>query len=97
MVHSPLIHVDAETREKNAGVSPDRVIWGGPIVTFRSDNSRDVDVKDFSVGEIRVQLHMRVINTLYNYLRGFLMPSSVRWLAIHNISISHLNVNYYKI
>ena len=36
------------------GDSPDQIItWGGPIVTYRWDNSPDVDIKDFSVREIQ--------------------------------------------
>ena len=36
------------------GGAPDQIItWGGPIVTYRWDNSPDVDVKDFSVREIQ--------------------------------------------
>jgi hypothetical protein len=35
------------------GGAPDQIIsWGGPIVTYRWDNSPDVDIKDFSVREI---------------------------------------------
>jgi len=36
------------------GGAPDQIIsWGGPIVTYRWDNSPDVDIKDFSVREIQ--------------------------------------------
>ncbi|MGB7955459.1 MAG: hypothetical protein WCF23_15890, partial [Candidatus Nitrosopolaris sp.] len=36
------------------GGAPDQIItWGGPIVTYRWDNSPDVDVKDLSVREIQ--------------------------------------------
>ena len=36
------------------GGSPDQIIsWGGPIITYRWDNSPDVDIKDFSVREIQ--------------------------------------------
>ncbi|MGA8081003.1 MAG: Ig-like domain-containing protein [Candidatus Nitrosopolaris sp.] len=36
------------------GGAPDQIIsWGGPIVTYRWDNSPDVDIRDFSVREIR--------------------------------------------
>ena len=36
------------------GGSSDQIItWGGPIVTYRWDNSPDVDIKDFSVREIQ--------------------------------------------
>ena len=37
------------------GGAPDQIIpWGGPIVTYRWDNSPDVDIKEFSVREIQV-------------------------------------------
>lgn len=36
------------------GGAPDQIItWGDPIVTYRWDNSPDVDIKDFSVREIQ--------------------------------------------
>ena len=36
------------------GGAPDQIItWGGPIATYRWDNSPDVDVKDLSVREIQ--------------------------------------------
>jgi hypothetical protein len=36
------------------GGSPDQIIsWGGPIVTFRWDDAKDVDIKHFSVREIQ--------------------------------------------
>ena len=36
------------------GGAPDQIIsWGGPIVTYRWDNSPDVDIRDFSVREIQ--------------------------------------------
>ncbi len=36
------------------GGAPDQIItWGGPIVTYRWDNSPDVDIKDLSVREIQ--------------------------------------------
>lgn len=38
---------------KECGGAPDQLItWGGPIVTYRWDNSPDVDVRNFSVREI---------------------------------------------
>ncbi len=38
---------------KKCGISPDQIItWGGPIATFRWDNAKDVDIKNFSVREI---------------------------------------------
>jgi F5/8 type C domain/Bacterial Ig domain len=39
------------------GGSPDQIFsWGGPIVTFRWDDARDVDIKHFSVREIQSPL-----------------------------------------
>jgi hypothetical protein len=39
------------------GGSPDQIIsWGGPIVTFRWDGAKDVDIKHFSVREIQSPL-----------------------------------------
>jgi len=39
---------------RECGGTPDQIItWGGPIVTYRWDNSPDVDVKDLSVREIQ--------------------------------------------
>jgi F5/8 type C domain/Bacterial Ig domain len=39
------------------GGSPDQIIsWGGPIVTFRWDDAKDVDIKHFSVREIQSPL-----------------------------------------
>jgi hypothetical protein len=39
------------------GGGPDQIItWGGPIATYRWDNSPDVDVKDLSVREIQPSL-----------------------------------------
>jgi len=39
------------------GGAPDQIItWGGPIATYRWDNSPDVDVKDLSVREIQPSL-----------------------------------------
>ena len=39
---------------EECGGAPDQIItWGGPITTYRWDNSPDVDVKDFSVREIQ--------------------------------------------
>ena len=36
------------------GGSPDQIItWGSPIITYRWDNSPDVDIKDFSIREIQ--------------------------------------------
>ena len=33
---------------------PDQIItWGGPIATFRWDNTKDVDIKNFSIREIQ--------------------------------------------
>jgi hypothetical protein len=38
---------------KKCGGSPDQIItWGGPIATFRWDNAKDMDIKNFSVREI---------------------------------------------
>jgi hypothetical protein len=37
----------------HCGGNPDQIItWGGPVVTFRWDNTTDVDFKNFSVREI---------------------------------------------
>jgi hypothetical protein len=39
------------------GGAPDQIItWGGPITTYRWDNSPDVDVKDLSVREIQAPI-----------------------------------------
>jgi hypothetical protein len=39
------------------GGFPDQILsWGGPIVTFRWDDARDVDIKHFSVREIQSPL-----------------------------------------
>lgn len=39
------------------GGSPDQILsWGGPIVTFRWDGAKDVDIKHFSVREIQSPL-----------------------------------------
>ena len=39
------------------GGSPDQIVsWGGPIVTFRWDGAKDVDIKHFSVREIQSPL-----------------------------------------
>ena len=39
---------------EECGGAPDQIIsWGGPIVTYRWDNSPDVDIKDLSVREIQ--------------------------------------------
>src|SRR5215469_3116055 len=36
------------------GGAPDQILsWGSPIITYRWDNSPDVDIKDFSVREIQ--------------------------------------------
>src|ERR687898_1824192 len=40
---------------EECGGEPDQIItWGGPIATFRWDGASDVDIKNFSVREIRV-------------------------------------------
>ena len=40
---------------RECGGEPDQIItWGGPIATFRWDGATDVDIKNFSVREIRV-------------------------------------------
>ena len=39
------------------GGATDQIItWGGPITTYRWDNSPDVDVKDLSVREIQAPI-----------------------------------------
>jgi hypothetical protein len=40
---------------RECGGEPDQIItWGGPVATFRWDGATDVDIKNFSVREIRV-------------------------------------------
>jgi hypothetical protein len=42
---------------RECGGAPDQIItWGGPIATYRWDNSPDVDIKDFSIREIQAPL-----------------------------------------
>jgi hypothetical protein len=35
------------------GAAGQRIMWGGPITTFRWDGATDVDIKNFSVREIQ--------------------------------------------
>ena len=39
---------------KRCGGAPDQIItWGGPVATFRWDNAKEVDIKNFSIREIQ--------------------------------------------
>jgi len=41
------------SRKRCGGTSDQIITWGGPIATYRWDNAKDVDIKNFSVREIQ--------------------------------------------
>lgn len=44
--------INAEYESKCGERTSDKILWGGPIATFRWDNAHDVNIKNFSVHEI---------------------------------------------